>query len=105
MTTTPDVAGSPDLVGAAHAVELAQRLVEAAGTSIRERGGIDANQVVAYDVAHAAAAVETACATLEYGAHGDIEARIASAFVADVVGDLVGRVAGREHLWGVESGW
>ena len=95
----------PDLAGAAAAVDLAQRLVDQACVSVRDRGGIDANQVVAYDVAHAAAAVATARATLEYGALGEVEARIAAAFVADVVADLVGRVAGREALWGVESGW
>jgi len=73
--------------------------------SVRDRGGIDDNQVVAYDVAHAAAAVATARATLQYGALGDVEASIAAAFVADVVADLVGRVTGRETLWGVEPGW
>ena len=100
--TTPPV---PDLAGAADAVDLAQRLVDQACASVRDRGGIDANQVVAYDVAHAAAAVATARATLEYGALGEVEARIAAAFVADVVADLIGRVAGREALWGVEPGW
>ncbi len=100
--TTPT---APDLAGAADAVELAQRVVEQACASVRECGGIDVNQVVAYDVAHAAAAVATAQATLDYGALGDVEARIAAAFVADVVADLVGRVAGRESLWGVEPGW
>ena len=99
--TTPT---APDLAGAADAVDLAQRLVDQACAAVRERGGIDANQVVAYDVAHAAAAVATARATLEYGALGEVEARIAAAFVADVVADLVGRVAGREALWGVEPG-
>src|SRR5205807_1224129 len=73
--------------------------------SVRDNGGIDANQVVAYDVAHAAAAVATARATLDYGGRGELEARIANAFVADVVADLAGRVAGREALWGVEPGW
>ncbi len=100
--TTPT---APDLAGAAAAVDLAQRLVDQACASVRERGGIDANQVVAYDVAHAAAAVATAQASLDYGARGEVEARIAAAFVADVVADLVGRVAGRESLWGVEPGW
>ncbi len=100
--TTPT---APDLAGAADAVDLAQRLVDRACAAVRASGGIDANQVVAYDVAHAAAAVETARATLEYGARGEVEARIAAAFVADVVADLIGRVAGREPLWGVETGW
>ena len=101
MTTPP----APDLASAADAVDLAQRLVDRACASVRESGGIDTNQVVAYDVAHAAAAVATARSTLDYGARGEIEARIAAAFVADVVADLVGRVAGREWLWGVEPGW
>src|SRR5580692_3008974 len=100
--TTP---AAPLLAGAADAVDLAQHLVEMACASVRERGGIDANQVVAYDVAHAAAAVTTARAALEYGGHGAVEARIAAAFVADVVADLAGRVAGREALWGVEPDW
>jgi (2S)-methylsuccinyl-CoA dehydrogenase len=100
--TTPT---APDLAGAADAVDLAQHLVDHACTAVRDRGGIDANQVVAYDVAHAAAAVATARAALDYGARGEVEARIAAAFVADVVADLVGRVAGREALWGVEPGW
>jgi (2S)-methylsuccinyl-CoA dehydrogenase len=100
--TSPD---SADLAAAASAVDLAQELVDQACASIRGRGGIDANQVVAYDVAHAAAAVGTARAALQYGEQGDVEAAIASAFVADVVADLAGKVAGREALWGVEPGW
>ena len=69
--TTPD---SPSLTDAAAAVELAQNLVDKACAAVTAQGGIDANQVVAYDVAHAAAAVATARATLEYGAHGADEA-------------------------------
>jgi (2S)-methylsuccinyl-CoA dehydrogenase len=42
---------------------------------------------------------------LAYGALGETEARLALAFVADVVADLVGRVAGREAAWGAEAGW
>ncbi len=94
-----------DLAGAAAAVDLASELVEAACAAVRGRGGIDANQVVAYDVAHAAAAVGTARAALQYGEQGNVEAAVAAAFVADVVADLAGKVAGREALWGVEPGW
>jgi (2S)-methylsuccinyl-CoA dehydrogenase len=96
---------SADLAGAAAAVDLAQELVDQACASVRGRGGIDANQVVVYDVAHAAAAVGTARAALQYGEQGEVEAAIATAFVADVVADLAGKVAGREALWGVEPGW
>jgi (2S)-methylsuccinyl-CoA dehydrogenase len=100
--TSPD---SADLAAAGAAVDLAQELVDQACASIRGRGGIDANQVVVYDVAHAAAAVSTARAALEYGEQGEVEAAIARAFVADIVADLAGKVAGREALWGVEPGW
>src|ERR1700728_1348561 len=101
VTTPP----APDLAAAADAVDLAQRLVDQACASVRDRGGIDANQVVAYDVEHATAAVATARATLEYGALGEVEARIAAAFVADVAADLVGRVTGRGAMWGGVIGW
>ena len=100
--TTPERAA---LAGAAQAVDLAQELVDRACASVRDRGGVDANQVIAYDVSHAAAAVGTARSTLLYGESGDVEAAIAAAFAADVVADLAGKVAGREGLWGVEPGW
>jgi (2S)-methylsuccinyl-CoA dehydrogenase len=96
---------SPGLAAAAAAVDLAQLLVDQACAAVRANGGVDANQVVAYDVAHAAAAVTTARATLDYGARGETEELLATAFVADVLADLAGRVAGREAAWGVKVGW
>ena len=68
-------------------------------------GGPDEAQVLAYDVAHAAAAVRTAEAVLTYGSAGDVEARIACAFVADALADLASRTIGRSVLWGVGSDW
>jgi (2S)-methylsuccinyl-CoA dehydrogenase len=100
--TAPSPSG---LAAASVAVELAQHLVDSACEAVRANGGVDANQVVAYDVAHAAAAVATARATLTYGALGETEELLATAFVADVLGDLVGRVAGREAAWGTVAGW
>ncbi len=97
--------GSPSLEAARQAVELAQRVVDAGCAAVRASGGVDANQVVAYDVAHAAAAVATAHAALAYGASGETELRLATAFVADVLADLVGRVAGREAAWGTQIDW
>ena len=53
--------------------------------------------MLAYDLAHAAAGVETARALLDYGAKGDLEARITCAFTADMLHDLSsqGRSAAR----------
>jgi len=65
-----------------------------------ETGSVDADQVLAYDVAHAAAAVETARAMIDYGAKGEVEAKLTCVFVADVVSDLAGRVWGRDEMWG-----
>ena len=49
-----------DLTAAAEAVDLGQRVVDAAIAALGAPGALDDNQVLAYDVAHAAAAVETA---------------------------------------------
>jgi (2S)-methylsuccinyl-CoA dehydrogenase len=92
---------APGLTAAAGAVVLAEDVVARASRALAASGGIDANQVIAYDLAHAAAATATARATLEYGAEGELEARIACAFVADVLADLVGKLVGREAQWGV----
>ena len=83
---------APDLTAAAAAVSLAEQVVSDATRHLAANGGIDANQVVAYDLAHAAAATATARATLEYGARGDVEARIAGAF--EVGRDQVGHGLG-----------
>ena len=97
--------GAPDLEEAAKTVGLASSLVTGAARVLAGCADLDSEQVVAYDLAHAAAGVSTAKAALEYARHGDTEARIACAFVADVLGDLAARVLGREASWGARSGW
>ena len=92
---------APDLTAAAAVVDLAGSVVAAGVRRLTAQGGPDAEQVLAYDLAHAAAGVETARSMLDYGAKGDVEAAVACAFVADVVHDLITRIAGREALWGV----
>jgi (2S)-methylsuccinyl-CoA dehydrogenase len=105
---------SPDLLAAAEAVETAASVTTGcarylAGLGRQLTGGnpkgsvdaaIDAHQQVAYDLAHAASAVANARAVLDYGAKGDVEARLACAFVADAVHDVMVRVLGREADWG-----
>lgn len=94
---------TPDLTAAAGLVDLADSVVKAALTMLQAEGGPDANQVVAYDIAHAASAAATARVLLDYGAKGDVEAAITCAFAADTVHDLIVRVAGREALWDVSA--
>ena len=102
--TTENLA-TPDLPSAAAAVTKAQSVVDAGVAALVGAGGADAAQVLAYDIAHAAAAVRTAEAVLTYGALGDTEARIACAFVADAVADLATRTIGRSREWGVVADW
>ena len=108
LAPMPDVA-APDLPAAADAVEVAKAVVDRAARHLATLGaasprGLDAHQVVAYDLAHAASAVENARAVLDYGAKGEVEGRIACAFVADAVHDLAARRLGREADWGGRPG-
>jgi (2S)-methylsuccinyl-CoA dehydrogenase len=96
---------TPELSAAAAAVELAADVVRTGVRTLAGAdGGTDANQVLAYDVAHAAAAVETARALLDYGNKGEVEARITCAFVADAIAELATKLYSREAAWGAESG-
>ena len=92
----------PDLPAAADVIDLADGVV---GKAVRRLasldGGADEHQVLAYDIAHAAAGVATARSLLDYGAKGDVEACITCAFAADMLHDLAGKVLGREERWGV----
>ncbi len=93
---------APDLAAAADVIELAGGVVGKGVRHLAATGGPDVHQVLAYDLAHAAAQVETARAMLDYGAKGDAEGRLACAFAADMVHDLITRIAGREALWGID---
>jgi (2S)-methylsuccinyl-CoA dehydrogenase len=92
---------APDLQAAADVIELAGSVTDTAVRHLVASGGPEQHQTLAYDLAHAAAQVETARALLDYGAKGDVEARITCAFAADMVHDLITRLCGREHLWGL----
>jgi (2S)-methylsuccinyl-CoA dehydrogenase len=94
-----------DLVAASRAVDLGADVVAAATGRLAELGGVDANQVLAYELAHAASAASISRAALSYAAHGDLEARIACAFIADALADLAARTVGREAAWGVAPDW
>src|SRR3954454_11356471 len=93
-----------DLTSAKAVVDLAHEVVDTATRALAATGSIDDNQVLAYDLAHAAAAVGTARAMLTYGAKGDLEADMACAFVADAVAELAAKLFGREADWGVAPG-
>jgi (2S)-methylsuccinyl-CoA dehydrogenase len=97
---------SIDLQEAAAVIEIASGVVRRGIEQLRSIGpdAVEVEQVVAYDLAHAASAVETARGMLDYGAKGDDEAAIAAAFIADAVADLGAKLFGREAEWGCEPG-
>ena len=99
----------PDLTAAAQVVATCNSVVQAATRHLASQAervdtAIDAHQQMAYDLAHAASAVENARAVIDYGNKGPLEARIAVAFVADVAFDVTTRLLGREEEWGVAPG-
>ncbi len=94
-----------DITTAHELVERAQGVIDGALRELASRGGVDENQSLAYDLAHAASAVTAARACLAYAARGDVEARLVAAFLALALSDLATRVLGRERAWGVASDW
>ncbi|MEO5722920.1 MAG: acyl-CoA dehydrogenase family protein [Ilumatobacteraceae bacterium] len=102
VTAVSDELPAPDLAGAAAVVDLAHEVISTAVRHLGATGGPDVQQVLAYDLAHAAAQVETARALLDYGPKGDVEGRLTCAFAAEMVHDLITRLCGREELWGVD---
>jgi len=93
-----------DLNAAAEVIELASGAVSNAVRTLATVGSVDEDQVVAYDLAHAASAVEAARSLLDYGAKGELEARITCAFVADATAELNAKLWSRESEWGVAPG-
>ncbi|MHB1533011.1 MAG: acyl-CoA dehydrogenase family protein [Acidimicrobiales bacterium] len=93
----------PDLAAARAALAAGGQVRRSAAHLARQGpGAIDANQVVAYDLAHAAAGLEVGRAALAYGVKGPTEARLAAAFVADAIWDLKSRLLGREAAWDLD---
>ena len=97
------------LRAAVAAVEVAAGVVDTAARRLAELSAdgdrisvarLDQHQVLAYDLAHGAAAVEGSRVMVGYAAHGDVEAQLALAYVADAIADLASRSAGRAELWG-----
>ena len=100
---TSEALPTPDLDAVAAALDAAQRVLDS-GIARLAADGIDANQVLAYDIAHAAAAVMASRSLLGYGAHGDDQAKVACAFAAEALADLAAKTFGREAEWGIEPG-
>jgi (2S)-methylsuccinyl-CoA dehydrogenase len=91
------------------AVDAAQDVIARAGRRLADLATdgdrisvarLDEHQVLAYDLAHAAAGLEGSRVMLEYAQHGEIESMLARAYVADAVSELAARLVGRASTWG-----
>jgi (2S)-methylsuccinyl-CoA dehydrogenase len=100
------------LAGAAAAVELAAGVVRNASRRLADLSAdgdrisvnrLDQHQLLAYDLAHAAAGVEGSRAMLAYAEHGELESMLARAYIADAVWDLGTKLLGRNDAWGAPA--
>jgi (2S)-methylsuccinyl-CoA dehydrogenase len=103
---------SDQLAAAATAVDRAADVVAIATEQLARAATVDGRisvakldeqQVLGYDLAHAASAVEGAKVMLTYAERGDVESRLARAFIADAIADLGAKLLGREAVWGVDT--
>src|SRR2546430_14496519 len=100
------------LEAAAAAVDAAAELTAAAAEHLArgaaEDGRIsvaklDRHQVLAYDLAHAASALEGCRVMLDYGAHGELEGMLAGALLPRGVAAGARRVVARAGVWGASA--
>ena len=93
------------------AVDAMGALVDAAARSLAERSSVDGrisvsaldqHQIVAYDLAHSASAVGASRVMLDYATHGELESKLAYAYIADAVADIASRLVGRDGEWSVD---
>jgi (2S)-methylsuccinyl-CoA dehydrogenase len=102
---SPMPAADLDVDAAEQLIIAGETLLQGALRELRLRGGIDANQSLAYDLSHAASGLAAARSCLAYARHGTDEARLVAAFLAMTLSDLAQRILGRESLWAVETDW
>ncbi len=95
---------APDLQDAVAALEAASAVVDTAILKLAATGSVDEDQVLAYDIGHAAAAIETARSMIDYGAKGTVEGQLTCVFVADIISELGAKLWGRESVWGIDPG-
>jgi (2S)-methylsuccinyl-CoA dehydrogenase len=110
LTSLASGSMTEQLDAARAAADLASQLVTEAARRLADltadRGKpsvakLDEHQVFAYDLAHAASAVEASRVMCGYGEYGEVESLLARAYVADAIWDVATRVLGRTTAWGV----
>jgi (2S)-methylsuccinyl-CoA dehydrogenase len=94
------------------AVEAAAAVVDRAARKLADASVVDGrlsvakldeHQVLAYELAHAAAAVQAGRVMCDYATNGEIEAKLAYAFIADSIVELATKLVGRADEWGSDG--
>jgi (2S)-methylsuccinyl-CoA dehydrogenase len=96
------VGDDPEAAGGVKELDAAREALATARRHLSEGDGPE--QVVLFDLAYMASALEAAAVMLSYGERGEVERNLATVFVADVLHDVRTRLDGRAHLFGVEEG-
>ncbi len=102
--SSPTPVPTVDLAEAAAALDAASAVITQGIRHLAATGSVETDQVLAYDLGHAAAAVETGRSMIDYGAKGSVEGQLTCVFIADVIADLAAKLWSRESVWGVEVG-
>ena len=87
------------------AEDLVNKLDETVRTAIdhfRSSRDLEHDQLLAYEIAHLAAAVEAARASLDYARKGEVEAMIGFAFIADAAREMASKLAFRTNDYGTD---
>jgi (2S)-methylsuccinyl-CoA dehydrogenase len=95
---------TPDLPAAAAAIAHARSLVASALGRLAATTDAESHQQLLYDLAHSASGLAVAEHACIYGEHGEVEARLATVFAADVLTQVAARAFGAEDTWGVGAG-
>jgi (2S)-methylsuccinyl-CoA dehydrogenase len=100
------------LAQARAAVEAAAAVVDTAARKLAQASVVDGklsvakldeHQVLAYELAHAGAAVTAGRVMCDYATKGPAEAKLAYAFIADSIVELANKLVGRADMWGSDG--
>lgn len=91
----------PDMNFAKSVLESAEKIVLSTINEL-QKSDYEQEQVISYDLAHIASEVEAAKSAFAYGTKGESEGKLACAFTAAVISNLVAKAFGNEQYWGID---
>ncbi|MHB8296697.1 MAG: acyl-CoA dehydrogenase family protein [Acidimicrobiales bacterium] len=98
-TRTARKIGTGELAGLGEVLGQWEVVIGRMTSRLAETGGPDGNQVLGYDLAHAAAAIAIARSSIEHATGSDAGAPLAAAFAGHALAGIASSVFGREDAW------